>query len=91
MELTKSDIEAIARKRYVKSIGKKVLITTMILLVFMLPCLFLPEPFGKILVVVLAIPVIAILLKYTRGEDRFTKDFVQRWESGEITFNKEGR
>lgn len=89
MELTKSDIEAIARKRYVKSISKKWLITAMILLVFMLPCLFLLEPFGKIFVVVLAIPAIAILLKYTRGEDLFVKDFIKRWESGEITFNKE--
>lgn len=89
MELTKSDIEAIAQDRY-RTLIKKPLLFNFCLLLLLIPAAFIPSPWGGVIMIIIFTPTCYLFFKLMSKGDRFVKDFVKRWESGEITFNKGG-
>jgi hypothetical protein len=86
-KINKNDVSAIARKRFVRSLNKKNLIVCLVLLIFVIPCVFLPEPYDKVGTIIFILPFFIYMIAIQLKEDSFVKDFVKQWESGEITFD----
>ena len=84
--ISKKDVAEVGLTRYVNSLNKKNFVVCLILAVFIIPCAFLPEPYDKVGMIIFLLPIFIYMIAIQLKEDRFVKDFVKRWESGEITF-----